>query len=304
MPGEALPRASTHGVRSHGAELTAQSASSYARTSRTILPYLTARNYSDAGHRYPRLTGALLGLAGGARSEAASRGAAVPPALRIHSIAGSADSCRRGSDSPSLPVKYQDGESIFFSHAHLFRVTRYAAWQGRAARGNMMQPSKRQRARAAPAVVPHRGRLRCLTPARELLREWQLEPGARPEAWARATSSTSPDHGSRSLRTRHLPLSGLTSRPSPRRALAEDNRCGTVRDATSCCTIRMTTSRRACALFDERLTIPTPTIKVALYRAGERSPIVDASDAPRTPKGRYRIVERRRASTSSATCAG
>jgi polyphosphate kinase len=182
----------------------------------------------------------------------------------------------------ALPLMYP-GRRV--EQAHLFRVTRYADLgvdEQRA--GNLAQAvQERTLQRRHQPIVRIEVEAGMPNATRELLlRELQLEPGALPGGFGVNDVFDIPGlmdlEGLRQIAD--LPLAGLTFPPlRPRRAFAEDQPFWeTVRDhdvllhhpyddfATS-----------VVRFFEEAAADPdVAAIKVALYRAGSRSPIVDA----------------------------
>lgn len=289
--GVCLGALATHGIRVRGpAELTdgeRDQLRTYFRA--TIFPYLTPRAITATpGHSLPTVADRGLNFAVMLR-EPGSDGLhlaelAVPPALpRFIPIEGSADFMPiEEVIRLALPVMYP-GRQV--EHAHLFRVTRYADLAVDEQRaGNLMQAvEERTRARRHQPIVRIEVEQAMPNAVRaELLRELQLEPGARPGSLGPGDIYEIPGlmdlEGLRQLAD--LPLPGLTFLPArPRRALAEDQSLwDTMRqrdvllhhpyDDFATSVVRF---------FDEAADDPdVATIKVALYRAGERSPIVDA----------------------------
>lgn len=182
----------------------------------------------------------------------------------------------------ALPLMYP-GRRV--EQAHLFRVTRYADLgvdEQRA--GNLAQAvQERTLQRRHQPIVRIEVEAGMPNATRELLlRELQLEPGALPGGFGVNDVFEIPGlmdlEGLRQIAD--LPLAGLTFPPlRPRRAFAEDQPFWeTLRDhdvllhhpyddfATS-----------VVRFFEEAASDPdVAAIKVALYRAGSRSPIVDA----------------------------
>jgi polyphosphate kinase len=255
-----------------------------------ILPYLTPRAItSTPGHSLPIVGDRALSFAVGIR-EGRSDGTlhlaelTVPTALpRFVSLPG-------GSDLVALeevirrflPLVYP-GRRV--EYAHLFRVTRYADLgvdERRA--GNLAQAvDEHARNRKHQPIVRIEVEQAMPAALREnLLRELQLEPGAR------AGSLSSGDvyevaglldlEGLRQLAELLLP--GLSFPPfHAREAIASDQ---SLWDAIRQEDILLHHPYDAFAssvvrFFNEAADDPdVPSIKVTLYRAGERSPIVDA----------------------------
>ncbi len=255
----------------------------------TIFPYLTPRAITATpGHSLPTIADRGLCFAVMLR-EPGSDGLhlaelAVPPALpRFVPLDGGADFVPvEDVIRLALPVMYP-GRRV--EYAHLFRVTRYADLAVDEQRaGNLMQAvEERTQARRHQPVVRIEVEQAMPNAVRDqLLRELQLEPGARPGSLGASDVFDIPGlmdlEGLRQLA--ELPLPALTFAPTHfRRVLAEDQSLwDTIRDhdvllhhpyddfATS-----------VVHFFDDAADDPdVAAIKVALYRAGERSPIVDA----------------------------
>ncbi|MGH7694685.1 MAG: polyphosphate kinase 1 [Gemmatimonadaceae bacterium] len=281
-----------HGVRLRGivelSDTERDERRSYFRS--TIFPYLTPRAVTATpGHSLPVVAdkglcfAVILREGGGAGPQHLAE-LAIPGALPRFIPVGSATDLIPIEEVIrfALPLMYP-GRRV--EQAHLFRVTRYADLgvdEQRA--GNLAQAvqERTQRRRHQPIV---RIEVEAAMPnaTRELLlRELQLEPGALPGGFGVNDVFEIPGlmdlEGLRQIAD--LPLAGLTFPPlRPRRAFADDQPFWeTLRDhdvllhhpyddfATS-----------VVRFFEEAAADPdVAAIKVALYRAGSRSPIVDA----------------------------
>ena len=184
----------------------------------------------------------------------------------------------------ALPLMYP-GRRV--DQAHLFRVTRYADLgvdEQRA--GNLAQAvqERTQQRRHQPIVRIEVESAMPNATREQLLRELQLEPGARPEGFSVNDVFDIPGlmdlEGLRQLADLPLPGAGLTFAPMrPRRVFADDQPFWEALrdhdvllhhpyDDFAASVVRF---------FEEAAADPdVAAIKVALYRAGSRSPIVDA----------------------------
>jgi polyphosphate kinase len=184
----------------------------------------------------------------------------------------------------ALPLMYP-GRRV--EQAHLFRVTRYADLgvdEQRA--GNLAQTvQERTQQRRHQPIVRIEVESAMPNATRELLlRELQLEPGARPGGFGVNDVFDIPGlmdlEGLRQLADLPLPGEGLTfAAMRPRRAFADDQPFWeTLRDHDV--VLHHPYDDFAASVvrfFEEAATDPdVAAIKVALYRAGARSPIVDA----------------------------
>ena len=256
----------------------------------TIFPYLTPRAITATpGHSLPIVADRVLSFAVGLR-EAQSSGQlhlaelAVPVALpRFVSLPGGTDYVpledviRR-----ALPLVYP-GRRV--EHAHLFRVTRFADLgvdEQRA--GNLTQAidehAQRRRHQPVVRIEVEQG---MPVPLRDLLlRELQLEPGARPGGLGAGDVYEIPGlldlEGLRQLAD--LPMPALTFPPfRPRQAVtAGQSLWDTIREQDVLLHHPYDDfSTSVARFFNDAADDPdVPSIKVTLYRAGERSPIVDA----------------------------
>lgn len=281
----------THGIRVRTTVDLSDAEREHLRTyfRATIFPYLTPRAITATpGHSLPTVADRGLCFAVMLR-EPGSEGLhlaelAVPPALpRFVALEGGADFVPvEEVIRLSLPVMYP-GRRV--EHAHLFRVTRYADLAVDEQRaGNLMQAvEERTQARRHQPVVRIEVEQAMPNAVREqLLRELQLEPGARPGSLGASDIFDIPGlmdlEGLRQLAD--LPLPALTFAPTrSRRALAEDQSLWDMMrehdillhhpyDDFATSVVRF---------FDDAADdADVAAIKVALYRAGERSPIVDA----------------------------
>lgn len=256
----------------------------------TVFPYLTPRAITATpGHSLPIMPDRALCFAvllrdGRPNGPSQLAELAIPAALPRFVRLGEGqdfvplEEIIRGA----LPLMYP-GRRV--EHAYLFRVTRYADLgvdEERA--GNLVQAvEERSRLRRHQPVVRIEIEQSMPNALRELLlRELELEPGARPGSLGANDVYDIPGlmdlDALRELAD--LPLAGLTfPRMQPRRALAEGvSLWHTLRErdvllhhpyddfATS-----------VVRFFNDAADDPdVAAIKVALYRAGERSPIVDA----------------------------
>jgi polyphosphate kinase len=258
----------------------------------TVFPYLTPRAITATpGHSLPIVADRALCFAvalreGTTRPDAPLHSAelAVPAALpRFVPLPGTADvvpleEVIRGGIALAYPGRRVE-------HAHLFRVTRYADLgvdEPRA--GNLTQAVEEhaQRRRHQPVV---RIEVEAAMPSalRELLlRELQLEPGARaggigPNDVYEIRGLMDLD-GLRPLAD--LPLPGLSFPPfRPRRAIPEARSLWeTIREGDVLLHHPYDDfSTSVVRFFTDAADDPdVPAMKVALYRAGERSPIVEA----------------------------
>lgn len=282
----------SHGVRLRAtSELTEpESAHLQAYFRSMILPFLTPRAITATpGHSLPIVGDRALSFAVGVR-EGRTGGVLHLAELAVPSVLPRFVQLPGGSDMValeevirrSLPLVYP-GRRV--EYAHLFRVTRYADLgvdERRA--GNLAQAvDEHARNRKHQPIVRIEVEQAMPASVREnLLRELQLEPGAR-------AGSLSPGdiyeiaglldlEGLRQLA--ELPMPGLSFPPfRARQAIATDQSLwDTIReedvllhhpyDEFASSVVRF---------FNEAADDPdVPSIKVTLYRAGERSPIVDA----------------------------
>ncbi|MGH7711539.1 MAG: polyphosphate kinase 1, partial [Gemmatimonadaceae bacterium] len=292
---ECLGALATHGIRvrlpGELSDAEREDLRTYFRS--TLFPYLTPRAITATpGHSLPIVADRGLCFAVVLR-EGAPDGPlhlaelAVPPTLPRFVRLGEGGT---GTDfvpleeviRQALPLMYP-GRRV--EHAHLFRVTRYADLgvdEERA--GNLMQAveERTQQRRHQPVVRIELEQAMPNAARALLLRELELEPGARPGSLGANDVFDIPGlmdlDALRELAD--LPRPELSFPPTrPRRALAEDQPLWeTLRDrdvllhhpyddfATS-----------VVRFFNEAADDPdVAAIKVALYRAGERSPIVDA----------------------------
>jgi polyphosphate kinase len=256
----------------------------------TIFPYLTPRAITATpGHSLPIVADRALSFAVGLR-EVHSGGPlhlaelAVPQALpRFVPLPGGADYVpledviRR-----ALPLVYP-GRRV--EHAHLFRVTRYADLgvdEQRA--GNLTQAidehAQRRKHQPVVRIEVEQG---MPVPLRDLLlRELQLEPGSRPGSLGTADVYEVPGlldlEGFRQLA--ELPMPTLAFPPfRPRQAVpASKSLWEAIREQDVLLHHPYDDFSTSVARFfnDAADDQDVPSIKVTLYRAGERSPIVDA----------------------------
>ena len=256
----------------------------------TVLPYVTPRAItSTPGHSLPIVADRSLCFAVGLRTPGSSgplqlAELTVPPALPrfVPLPGGRAWAPLEDVVRQALPLAYP-GRMV--EDAHLFRLTRYAdLGVEEALAGNLVQAvEERTSARRHQPVVRIEIERTMPLHVRELLiRELQLEPGARPGGLGEADIVEVPGlldlDGLRQLAD--LPLAGL-SHPAfaPRQPLAaipslwDAIREGDLLVHHPYDDFGSTVVR----FFDEAAEDPdVVAIKVALYRAGERSPIVDA----------------------------
>jgi polyphosphate kinase len=256
----------------------------------TVFPYLTPRAITATpGHSLPVVGDRALSFVVALRTPTPDAPlqiaeVAVPAALPrfIQLPGGNQFVPLEDLIRDNLPLLYQ-GRRV--ESAHLFRVTRYATVEVDESRvGNLVQAmeERTQQRRHQPVVRIEVEEAMPATARTLLLRELHLEPGARPgflgESDILEVRGLMDLEALRELA--NLPMSALSHPPFvPRQALAADrNFYETLRqgdvllhhpyDDFGTSVVRF---------FEEAANDPAiATMKVALYRAGDRSPIVDA----------------------------
>ncbi|MGQ0641822.1 MAG: polyphosphate kinase 1 [Gemmatimonadaceae bacterium] len=282
----------THGVRLRAAAQLTEAEREFLRGyfRSTIFPYLTPRAVTATpGHSLPivadrGLCFAVMLREGNASGPQQLAELAVPATLpRFVPLATTTDLVPvEEVIRQALPLMYP-GRRV--EQAHLFRVTRYADLgvdEQRA--GNLAQAvQERTQQRRHQPIVRIEVEAGMPNATRELLlRELQLEPGARPEGFGANDVFGIPGlmdlEGLRQLAD--LPLPGLTFAPArTRRAFAEDlSLWETLRDRDVLLHHPYDDfAASVVRFFEDAADDPdVAAIKVALYRAGARSPIVDA----------------------------
>ncbi|MGQ0646366.1 MAG: polyphosphate kinase 1 [Gemmatimonadaceae bacterium] len=287
-----LRELASHGIRVRGPTEWSDADREYLRTyfRSTVLPYLTPRAITATpGHSLPIVADRALCYAVGLRA-AGSTGPlhlaelTVPSALaRFVPLPGDKDFAPlEDVIRQALPLVYP-GRHV--AYAYLFRLTRYAdLGVDESQAGNLVQSvEERTSARRHQPVVRIEVERSMPPDVRDqLIRELQLEPGARPGGLSEADVFEVP--GLMDLdalrQLADLPLPGLSYTPfSPRRPLASVTSLWDVireRDVLLHHPYE-DFGTSVVRFFEEAADDPdVAAIKVALYRAGERSPIVDA----------------------------
>jgi polyphosphate kinase len=256
----------------------------------TVFPYLTPRAITfTPGHSLPVVAGNALCFSVALREIGVQKALhlaelTVPPELpRFVPVPESTDYIAiEDIIRPNVSLLYP-GRRV--EQAHLFRVTRYSDVEVDEQRsGNLVQAmqERTQQRRHQPIVRIEVEPSMPQTMRELLIRELQLEPGARPDSLQASDVFEAP--GMMDLEALHalanLPLPDLAFPPfSPRLPLAPDTPLwDTIRerdllfhhpyDDFAATVVRF---------FNEAADDgDVAAIKVALYRAGERSPIIDA----------------------------
>jgi polyphosphate kinase len=283
---------STHGVRVRPYAQLSEGEREFLRGyfRSTVFPYLTPRAVTATpGHSLPvvadrGLCFAVMLREGEGEGPLHMAELALPTALpRFVTLASSTDFVPLEEViRNALPLMYP-GRRV--QHAHLFRVTRYADLgvdEQRA--GNLAQAvqERTQQRRHQPIVRIEVEEGMPNVTRDQLLRELQLEPGARPGGFGPNDVFAIPGlmdlEGLRQLAD--VPLPALSFPPArPRRAIPEDQ---SLWDTISERDVLLhhpydDFATSVVRFFEDAANDPdVAAIRVALYRAGSRSPIVDA----------------------------